>query len=112
LSLLLNLLYLTRENKSGSGRKELTERDKWIKEKFGFLGPYIARIQTRAGVNVNIFFSMFPCCKSSPIFNSKLCGFSFPFGIIEVRARHVKRTDEETVGHWYIIIRPVLKTAV
>jgi hypothetical protein len=44
---------LTRENKSGSGRKELTERDKWIKEKVGFLGPYIARIQTRAGVNVN-----------------------------------------------------------
>jgi hypothetical protein len=43
---------LTRENKSGSGRKELTERDKWIKEKFGFL----ARIQSRAGVNVNIFF--------------------------------------------------------
>jgi hypothetical protein len=47
---------LTRENKSGSGRKELTERDKWIKEKFGFLGPHIARIQSRAGVNVNIFF--------------------------------------------------------
>jgi hypothetical protein len=37
----------------------LTERDKWIKEKVGFLGPYIARIQTGAGVNVNIFFSMF-----------------------------------------------------
>ena len=50
---------LTRKNKSGSGRKELTERDKWIKEKFDFLGTYIARIQTRAGVNVYIIFSMF-----------------------------------------------------
>lgn len=44
---------LTREgNKSGSGRKDDTQRDKWIKEKFGFLGPHIARIETRGGINV------------------------------------------------------------
>lgn len=46
---------LTREgNKSGSGRKEETQRDKWINEKFNLLGPHIARVQTRAGVNVSI----------------------------------------------------------
>jgi hypothetical protein len=46
---------LTREhNKSGSGRKELTDRDKWIVEKFGFLGPHIARIKTRSATNVSI----------------------------------------------------------
>ncbi|VDI73124.1 Hypothetical predicted protein, partial [Mytilus galloprovincialis] len=44
---------LTREgNKSGSGRKDDTQRDKWIKEKFGFLGPHIARIETRGGINL------------------------------------------------------------
>ncbi|XP_063448096.1 uncharacterized protein LOC134727645 [Mytilus trossulus] len=44
---------LTREgNKSGSGRKDDTQRDKWIKEKIGFLGPHIARIETRGGINL------------------------------------------------------------
>lgn len=48
---------LTRDtSKSGSGRKELTDRDRWVKEKFGFLGPHIARITTRAGINVSIDF--------------------------------------------------------
>lgn len=48
---------ITRDiSKSGLERKELTERDKWVKQKFGFLGPHIARIHSRSGVNVSFSF--------------------------------------------------------
>lgn len=43
------------EGKSGDGRKELTEREAWIKRAFSFLGRHIRRVPSRQACSVSIF---------------------------------------------------------
>lgn len=42
------------QHKSGDGCRELTERDKWVKESFSFLSRHIVRVVSRQAVSVSI----------------------------------------------------------
>lgn len=42
------------QHKSGDGCRELTERDKWVKESFFFLSSHIVRVFSRQAVSVSI----------------------------------------------------------
>jgi hypothetical protein len=42
------------QHKSGDGCRELTERDRWIKESFSFLSGHIVPVVSRQAVSVSI----------------------------------------------------------
>ena len=47
------------KGKSGSAARDLTEREKFLKDNFGFLGDHIARVRGRTAFSVSIYIYYF-----------------------------------------------------